>query len=161
MIYILQFHIHLGYTGLMERPPLPIRDCKRGHYHEPTEAYWKWNLNRHHRAGGLWLCRECERERAMLYRYGEIRPRAQASRFVTPATWNCGHPRTPENSSNNSAKGFTVCRECKLGRDSRYYYNLPPLAYAKRLLYGRRREGLNRIAARHERLERDLANGTI
>jgi hypothetical protein len=155
----------LDYTGLMERPPLPIRDCKRGHYHEATEEYWYWSSDKDKHNGGRWRCRECERVRVSLRLYGEIRPRARrGTKRGRPPTWaKCGHTRDAQNTYIQPSTGNENCRECRreshLRHESHRYQR--PLAWAKYLLDKRRYRALKRIAARKARLERDIINGTL
>ena len=47
---------------MIDRPPLPRRDCKRGHYHEPTEKYWYWHSDKRKRRSGYWVCYRCKRD---------------------------------------------------------------------------------------------------
>jgi len=170
MIYILQFHIHLGYTGLMERPPLPIRDCKRGHYHEATEEYWMWFINKNRSNGGNWGCRECSRERISLSRHGEIRPRVISTKKVRLAVWGkCGHIRNKEttyttpSSRYSQEVGEESCRICRARNSQVRYNNLRQdfLAYTWGLIGARYRKAAKRAAESRSNLERDIADGRI
>jgi hypothetical protein len=140
----------------MERPPLPIRDCKRGHYHEATEEYWYWQIVKSTRAGGSWSCCECRRELGMLRKTGEIRPRLHSTKTVRLATWGrCGHPRDDANTYQGQ------CYRCRLDHKREYRINMSALALAKLSLQIRRHKALKRIATRKAKLERDIINGTL
>jgi hypothetical protein len=47
--------------------------------------------------------------------------------------FNCGHPRTPENTHNNGS-GYVRCRECKLAEKRRWRERAREKAEAKRVM---------------------------
>lgn len=143
----------------MDRPPLPIRECKRAHYHEPTEEYWYWQADGRVPLGGKWVCRECNRENCSFRRHGEIRPRTFSTKRVRLSIWaKCGHERTERNTYTAPSTGEQRCHECSLLRG---YWEMPTLKLIEKRLKDRRNLALKRKAARHAKLERDIANGTL